>query len=139
MKEDARRKRRLLIILLASISTSLIAWHAWNTYTSDILTIDEVGHLVVERPGSMHFEVKPETINITSIMLVSKDNPSITEDYEDTTELPDRLYVVEYECQGRTSGGPVGVQPQPFKTCHVKVILDAYTGIPFFFGAKDIQ
>jgi len=139
MKEDAIRKRWLLIILLAAISTSLIAWHAWQTYTSDILTIDEVRHLVSERPGSMHFEVKPETINITSIILVSKNDPSITEStHQNTTDLPDRLYVVEYECQGRASAGFIG-PPQPFKTCYVKVILDAYTGIPFFFGAKYIQ
>jgi len=98
----------------------------------DVLTVEEIRRLVVEDPGGvlrMDIEVKPETIEFRSLLLVCfmKNTPSKT--YK---------WVVEYVCEGRGKGvgiarinettGELEIMEPRFSRMSFQVIIDARNG-----------
>ena len=82
----------------------------------NMLTEEQVRQIVREHPGSMHLEVKPETIEFLDLFL------SLTEGKT--------VWIVEYQCEGRSVVGPLpeGYDPPPFVRMLAQVAIDAYTG-----------
>jgi hypothetical protein len=103
------------------------AWAILTRPTRQVLTEEEVRQLILERPGGLHFEVKPETIQFLSLELLPIEESPLAGEV-DKGELPDKVWVVKYECEGRTIPLP-GMTLGSFTRKLVQVIIDAYTGI----------
>jgi hypothetical protein len=82
----------------------------------NVLTEEQVRQIVRERPGSMHLEVRPETVEFLNLFLGLREGKMV--------------WIVEYECEGRSTGIPLpeGYDPPPFVRMLAQVVIDAYTG-----------
>ena len=107
-----------------------------------VLTEDEVRRLITEHPSALHLEVKPETIKFLSLELVPIEESPLAEEIGEMENLPDKVWVVEYECDGRIWGPPKPgeeVTPPPFTPKFVQVVIDAYTGQQISCRAEDVE
>lgn len=100
---------------------------------ANVLSEEEVRRLITEHPGMMHFEVKPGTVKFRSVELVPvEETRSIYWEIKrmNSTTVPDKVWVVEYECEGRGTRiwHPEEYDPPPFSPIVVRVVIDAYTG-----------
>ncbi|MDH5687746.1 MAG: hypothetical protein OEZ48_07790 [Candidatus Bathyarchaeota archaeon] len=82
----------------------------------NVLTEEQVRQIVRERPGSMHLEVRPETVKFLDLFLSLREGKMV--------------WIVEYKCEGRSIGFylPEGYDPPPFVRMLAQVVIDAYTG-----------
>ena len=135
------RKRVAVVILIAVASAAVAAWVISSRPARPVLTEEEVRQLIIGHPGDMHFEVKPETIEFLSAELVPIEESPLAEDINER-ELPEKVWVVKYECEGRAylqiickiTGNP----PPPFTRKFVRVVIDAYTGERISCHAEDL-
>lgn len=91
------------------------------------LTEEEVRKLIVEQPGDFRLEVRNETINFTSLELVPVEESPFYEDFKNRENLPDKVWVVEYEAEARV-WSPLEHTPTPFRQMFIRIIIDAYEG-----------
>jgi len=101
-----------------------------------VLTEEEVRRLIMEHPGAIHFEVRPETIEFLSLELMPIEESPLAEEIGEMENFPDKVWVVEYECEGRVWLGTIG-PPPPFTRKFVRVVIDAYTGQQISCHAED--
>lgn len=153
MKMVGGQKRVAVVILITIVSAAVVAWVISSLPARQVLTEEEVRQLILEHPSTMHFEVKPETIELLSVELVLVEESPLIADanktiiYEDSEEidyletLPDKVWVVEYECEGRGMGIylPEEYDPPPFTRQFVQVVIDAYTGLKISYHAEDVE
>ena len=136
------RKRIAVVILITVVSATVAAWVILSRPARPVLTEEEVRLLITEHPSGMHFEVKPETIEFLSAELVPIEESPLTEDIK-KRELPEKVWVVEYECDGRAYFPIIWKitdnRPPPFTRQFVRVIIDAYTGWRISYHAEDVE
>lgn len=142
------RKRIAVVILIAVVSAAVAAWVISSRRVQPVgpvqpvLTEEEVRLLITEHPSGMHFEVKPETIEFLSVELVPIEESPLAEDIN-KRDLPDWVWVVEYECDGRAYYPIIWKitdnRPPPFTRQFVRVIIDAYTGWMISYHAEDVE
>lgn len=130
------RKRVAFVILIAVVSAAVAAWVISSRTSRQVLMDEKVRQFIIEHPSGIHFEAKPETIKFLSAELVPvEESPLATEDIY-IRELPDKVWVVEYECEGRV-WGMIRTSPPPFTRKLVKVVHNADTGGRISLSAKD--
>ena len=142
-------RRRVAVIILITIVSAVVVWMILSRPARPILSEQEVRQLIEEHPSGLHFEVKTETIEFLSFELVPvEESPLITDAnktiiYEDGEEidyletLPDKVWVVKYECEGRAIPLPFMTLP-PFTRKSIQVIIDAYTSEEISYHAEDV-
>jgi len=132
------RKRVAVVILIGIVSAAVAVWAILSRPARQVLTEEEVRRLITEHPGILHLEVKPETIEFLSLRLVPIEESPLGEDIKKIENLPDKVWVVEYECEGRVWLGTIG-PPPPFTRKFVRVVIDAYTGQQISSHAEDVK
>lgn len=132
------RKRVAVVIFIAIVSAAVAAWAISSRPARQVLTEEEVRRLIREHPGDIHFEVKPETIEFLYLELVPIEESPLAEEISEMENLPDKVWVVEYECDGRVWLGTIS-PPPPFTRKSVQVVIDAYTGQKISCHAEDVR
>ena len=136
-----RKKRIAIVILIAVASATLVAWVILSRPARQVLTEEEVRQFITEkRHLGLHFDVKPETIDFLSLELVPVEESPLIADankttiYEDGYEidflqtLPDKVWVVEFECEGWVVMlRPEEYGPPPLKRMVFQIVIDAHT------------
>jgi len=118
------RKRVAVVILIGIVSAAVAVWAILSRPARQVLTEEEVRRLITEHPGILHLEVKPETIEFLSLRLVPIEESPLGEDIKKIENLPDKVWVVEDEGEGRVWLGTIG--PPPANTRKfVRVVIDA--------------
>jgi len=128
------------VVILVTIVSAVVLWMFLSRPARPILSEQEVRQRITEHPSGLHFEVKPETIEFLSLELVPIEESPLAEDIN-KRESPDKVWVVKYECEGRTIPLP-SMTPMtlpPFTRHFVQVIIDAYIGMEISYHAEDIN
>jgi len=126
------------VVILVTIVSAVVLWMFLSRPARPILSEQEVRQRITEHLRIGHFEVKPETIEFLSLELVPIEESPLAEDIN-KWESPDKVWVVKYECEGRTIPipSPTPMTLPPFTRYFVQVIINAYTGIGISYHAKD--
>ena len=132
------RRKKVVILLVIVVALVAIVWGILRYPGRQPLTEEEVRQLIMEYPGGHHLDVKNETIEFLSVELVPVEDSPFYEDFKNWEDLPDRVWVVEYECEARV-WGPAGTPPPPFTRKFVQVIINAYTGRKIRLHAENIE
>jgi len=147
MSVKVKEKHFLLALLIAGMTCGVVGYIGYTLVISSrparqVLTEDEVRRLITEHPGALHLEVKPETIEFLSLELVPIEESPLAEEIGEMENLPDKVWVVEYECDGRIWDPPKPgeeVTLPPFTPKFVQVVIDAYTGQKISCRAEDVE
>ena len=131
------RKKLAVVILIAVVSAAVAAWAILSRSARQALIEEEVRRLVTEYPSAMHFEVKPETIEFLSLELVPVEESPLAEAIKINKNISDKVWMVEYECEGRVISILRSMTLPPFTRKLVRVVIDAYTGRRFSFHAEN--
>jgi len=138
-------KEKYLLVALVMVGTicGVVGYIGYTLLISSrparqVLTEEEVRRLITEHPSEPHFEVRPETIEFLSLELVPIEESPLAEEIGEMENLPDKVWVVEYECDGRVWLGTIG-PPPPFTRMFVRVVIDAYTGQKISSHAENIE
>ena len=117
-------KRTYFIFAVAGLLIGLLIGYGLLSKEPGILAEEQIRQIVRERPGSMHLDVKPETVEFVNLSLEFREGR--------------RVWVVDYECEGRTIPLP-GMSIQPFTRMLIRVVRDAYTGGLMYGGPVDLE
>lgn len=137
-----RRRRVAVVILIMVVSATVVVWAILSRSARPVLTEEEVRLLISEHPSALHLEVKPKTIDFLYLELMPVEESPLAEDIK-KRELPDKVWVVEFECYARvyfpllwkTTGNP----PPLFTRKFVRVVIDTYTGLNLSYHAEDVK
>ena len=119
-----KKLRDCLLFAVAGLLIGFAMGYGLLPKEPGILSEGQIRQIIMERPGSMHLEVKPETVEFVNLSLEFREGR--------------RVWVVDYECEGRPIPLP-GMSIQQFTRMSIRVVRDAYTGGLMYSGSVDLE
>ena len=99
-----------------------------------LLTEEEVRRLITDHPRSRYFIVKPETVEFVSLELIPTEE--LVEDIDKMEKLPDKVWLVEYQCEGLVVD--IYLADPPFRWL-VQCVINPYTGGRISVHARPLE
>ena len=119
-------KRTIPIWVLAGLLVGFIIGYGLIPKEPGILTEEQVRQIIRENPGDRLVAARPETVEFLNLSL------GFTEGR--------RVWVVEYECEGRfLISSYVLMRIPPLTRILVRAVIDAYTGEKLYAVSQDVE